>query len=131
MSTMLIKRGGVVRVYFPNSDLISSKRRPALVVQADNLATGLPQVLLALITSNLNRANHSSRVFIKLNTDEGRASGLRTDSIIMTDNIVTVLETEIDSIFGRLPDMQAVNDALRHSFGLNEAVEDFENGKSN
>ncbi len=48
----------------------------------------------------------------------------------MTDNIVTVLETEIDSIFGRLPDMQAVNDALRHSFGLNEAVQDFENGKS-
>ncbi len=131
MSTMWIKRGDVVRVYFPNSDLISSKRRPALVVQADNLATGLPQVLLALITSNLNRANHSSRVFIKLNTDEGRASGLRTDSIIMTDNIVTVLETEIDSILGRLPDMQAVNDALQHSFGLNEAVEDFENGKSN
>jgi mRNA interferase MazF len=38
---MLIKRGDVVRVYFPNSDLVSSKRRPALVVQADNLATGL------------------------------------------------------------------------------------------
>ncbi len=131
MSTMLIKRGDVVRVYFPNSNLVSSKRRPALVVQADNLATGLAQVLLAMITSNLNRANHSSRVFIKLNTDEGRASGLRTDSIIMTDNIVTVLETEIDSVLGRLPDMQAVDDALRHSFGLNEAVEDFENGKSN
>ena len=128
---MLIKRGDVVRVYFPNSDLVSSKRRPALVVQADNLATGLAQVLLAMITSNLNRANHSSRVFIELNTDEGKASGLRTDSIIMTDNIVTVLETEIDSVLGRLPDMQAVDDALRHSFGLNEAVEDFENGKSN
>ncbi len=131
MSTMLIKRGDAVRVYFPNSNLVSSKRRPALVVQADNLATGLAQVLLAMITSNLNRANHSSRVFIKLNTDEGRASGLRTDSIIMTDNIVTVLETEIDSVLGRLQDMQAVDDALRHSFGLNEAVEDFENGKSN
>ena len=131
MSTMLIRRGNVVRVYFPNSNLVSSKRRPALVVQADNLATGLSQILLAMITSNFNRANHPSRVFIKLNTDEGRASGLRTDSIIMTDNIVTVLETEIDSILGRLPDMQAVNDALRHSFGLNEAVEDFENGKSN
>ncbi len=131
MSTMLIKRGDVVRVYFPNSDLVSSKRRPALVVQADNLATGLAQVLLAMITSNLNRANHSSRVFIKLNTNESRASGLRTDSIIMTDNIVTVLEAEIDSILGRLPDMQAVDDALRHSFGLNETDEDFENGKSN
>lgn len=115
---MLIKRGDVVRVYFPNSDLVSSKRRPALVVQADNLATGPPQILLAMITSNLNRANHLSRVFIDLNTNEGKASGLRTDSIIMTDNIVTVLLTEIDSVLGRLPSMEAVNNALRHSFGL-------------
>lgn len=128
---MLIKRGDVVRVYFPNSDLISAKRRPALIVQADNLATGLSQILLAMITSNLNRANHPSRVLIKLNTNDGKASGLRTDSVIMTDNIVTVLETEIDSILGRLTNMKAVDNALRHSFGLNEITEDFENGKSN
>ncbi len=128
---MLIKRGDIVRVYFPNSDLVSSKRRPALVVQADNLATGLSQILLAMITSNLNRANHSSIITIDLNTNEGKASGLRTDSVIMTDNIVTVLVTEIDSTLGSLPNMEAVNNALRHSFGLNETEEDFENGKSN
>lgn len=128
---MLIKRGDVIRVYFPNSDLVSSKRRPALVVQADNLATGLSQILLAMITSNLSRANHSSRITIDLSTNEGKASGLRTNSVIMTDNIVTVLVTEIDSILGRLPDMEAVNNALRHSFGLNETGENFENGKSN
>ncbi len=34
---MLISRGDVVRVLFPNSDLATSKRRPALVIQADNL----------------------------------------------------------------------------------------------
>ncbi len=39
----LIKRGDIVRVLFPNSDLKTSKRRPALVVQADNLNTSLPQ----------------------------------------------------------------------------------------
>ena len=128
---MLIKRGDVVRVYFPNSNLVSSKRRPALVVQADDLATGLSQILLAMITSNLSRSNHLSRVFIGLDTNEGKASGLRTDSIIMTDNIVTVLETEIDSVLGRLPNMETVNNALRHSFGLSETGENFENGKSN
>ncbi len=126
---MLIKRGDVVRVYFPNSDLVSSKRRPALIVQADNLEIGLTQVLLAMITSNLNRANHLSRVFIEVNTDEGKVSGLRLDSVVMTDNIVTVLEIEIDSILGKLPNMKAVDVALRHSFGLNETIEDFENGE--
>lgn len=124
-----INRGDVVLVYFPNSDLVTSKRRPALVVQADNLATGLSQILLAMITSNLSRANHPSRVFIEPSSNEGKASGLRTDSVIMTDNIVTVLESEIDSKLGRLPNMEAVNESLKYSFGLNETTEKFENGK--
>lgn len=115
---MLIKRGDVIRVLFPNLNLVSSKRRPALVVQADNLNTGLSQFILALITSKMKRAGHKSRVAILLNSREGNASGLRLDSVIMTDNIVTVLETEIDSILGSLPDMQAVDDALKYTFGL-------------
>lgn len=117
---MLIKRGAVVLVLFPNSDLVSAKRRPALVVQADDLDTGLPQLLLALITSNMNRADHQSRVEVTLDSTAGKASGLRLDSVIMTDNIVTVLENEIDSILGALPDMKAVDDALRYSFGLKD-----------
>jgi mRNA interferase MazF len=36
------KQGDVVLVLFPNSDLITAKIRPAVVVQADNLQTGLP-----------------------------------------------------------------------------------------
>jgi mRNA interferase MazF len=115
----LIQRGDIVRVLFPDSNLVSAKRRPALVVQADNLNTGLSQTLLAMITSNLNRASHPSRITILLNSVEGKASGLRLDSVIMTDNIVTVLEIEIDSILGSLPDMQDVDKALKHSFGLN------------
>lgn len=115
---MLIKRGDVIRVLFPNSDLVSSKRRPALVVQADNLNSGLSQILLAMVTSNTSRFGHPSRVLIPLHSPEGVASGLRLDSVIMTDNIVTVRENEIDSILGNMLDMQAVDNALRHSFGL-------------
>jgi len=37
-----LKRGDVVLVWFPNSDLKTLKRRPALIVQADDLKTGLP-----------------------------------------------------------------------------------------
>jgi mRNA interferase MazF len=53
-----LKRGDVVLVLFPNSDLITFKRRPAIVVQAENLNTGLPQVVIAMITSNLARSSH-------------------------------------------------------------------------
>ena len=36
----------------------------------------------------------------------------------MTDNLVTVRESEIDSVLGRLPDMVAANAALKHTFAL-------------
>ena len=91
---MLIKRGDVVRVLFPNSDLFTSKRRPAIVVQRDELNTGLSQILLAMITSNMTRRNHPARVEVLLESEFGLTSGLRLDSIIMTDNIVTVRESE-------------------------------------
>lgn len=128
---MLIKRGDIVRVLFPNSDSVTAKRRPALVVQADNLNTGISQVLLAMITSNMNRANHQSRVTILLDSTEDETSGLRNDSVIMTDNIVTLVESKIYSVLGKIEDMKRVDDALKHSFGLKEDVEDFNNGKSN
>ena len=62
------KRGEVVLVLYPNSDLRTAKTRPALIVQADDLHTGLPQVVVVMITSRLFRANHPSRVVVKVST---------------------------------------------------------------
>jgi len=41
------KRADVVLVLFPNSDLRTAKMRPALIVQADGLNTGLPQLVVS------------------------------------------------------------------------------------
>ena len=111
------KRGDVVLVLFPHSNLRTAKTRPALVVQADNLQTGLPQVIVAMITSRLFRAHHPSRVTVLLSTLEGRQSGLLTDSVVMTDNLATIAESEIDRVIGSLP-MTKVDIALRHTLGL-------------
>ena len=45
------KKGAVVLVLFPNSDLVTAKRRPALVVQANELNTGIEQVVVAIFIS--------------------------------------------------------------------------------
>jgi mRNA interferase MazF len=111
------KRGEVVLVLYPHSDLHSAKSRPALVVQADDLKTGLPQVIVAMITSNMSRANHPSRVLVSLSTPEGRHSGLLAESIVMTDNIATVFESAIDRAIGSLP-MTEIDSALRHTLDL-------------
>ena len=115
---MTTKRGDVVLVQFPRSDLRGWDRRPALVVQADGLATGLPQVVLAMITSNLSRAGHPSRVLVPLSSPVGIASGLLADSVIMTDNLATVLEKAISSVIGIIPDMADVDAALRNTLAL-------------
>src|SRR5215471_4530728 len=111
------KRGDVVLVLIPNSNLTSAKPRPALVVQSDNLQTGLPQIVVAMITSRIFRANHPSRVLISLSTAEGKQSGLLSDSVVMTDNLATVIETAINRVIGALP-MESVDAALRHTLNL-------------
>ena len=122
MTTMMqpkpnYKRSDVVLVLFPHSDLRTAKPRPALVVQANDLRTGLPQVIVAMITSRLFRANHPSRVTISVATPEGQQSGLLTDSVVMTDNLATVAESAIDRVIGSLP-MGQVEAALKHTLGL-------------
>jgi mRNA interferase MazF len=115
---MKTHRGDVVLVLFPNSDLRTAKRRPALVLQRDDLSSGLPQTIVAMISSNLARRGHPSRFFIPVTSPEGRTSGLRLDSILMTDNLATVLEAEIYSVLGYLTDLEAVDVALKHTMGL-------------
>lgn len=111
------KRGSVVLVLYPDSNLRTAKSRPALIVQADNLKTGLPQVIVAMITSNMIRSNHLSRVTVQLATDIGKRSGLLSDSVVMTDNLATLENTEIYRVIGRLP-MTSINEALRHTLDL-------------
>ncbi len=115
---MPYSRGDVVLVLFPDSNLVTAKRRPALVVQADRLQTGLTQTIVAMITSNLSRSGHPSRVRVARSSPLGLRMGLLSDSVIMTDNLATVLDSEIDRTIGHCDDMQPVDAALRSTLGL-------------
>lgn len=86
MFTMPYDRGEVLLVLFPDSNLRTAKRRPALVVQADNLQTGLQQTIVAMISSNMVRAGHPSRMTVLHSSAEGQQMGLHSDSVVMTDS---------------------------------------------
>jgi mRNA interferase MazF len=111
------KRGDVVLVLFPNSNLRTAKLRPGIIIQADNLKTGLNQFVISMISSNMGRAGHPSRVAILVKSRVGKQSGLLTDSVVMTDNLATVEIFAIQRLIGTLP-MKKVNAALRHTLGL-------------
>jgi mRNA interferase MazF len=112
-----IKRGDVVLVLFPNTDLISAKTRPALIVQADELETGLSQFIVAMISSQMFRSGHPSRVTVLLNSPEGKQSGLLADSVVMTDNLATVMLPAVYRVIGLLP-LVNIDIALKHTLGL-------------
>jgi mRNA interferase MazF len=112
------KKGDVILALFPDSNLQTAKKRPVLIVQADDLKTNLPQVIVAMVTSNLSRKDHKSRVFIELTTPAGKESGLLSDSVIATDNLATLDEKFIYKKLGNLTDMSKIEKALIHTFGL-------------
>ena len=111
------KRGDIVLVRFPDSNLLSTTARPGLIVQAENLQTSLPQVIVAMLTSKIFRGNHPSRVPILLSTLKGKQSGLLRNSVVMTDNLATVAESAIDRVIGSIP-MTKIDEALRHTLNL-------------
>jgi mRNA interferase MazF len=114
---MISRRGDVVLVRFPNSDLRTYKKRPALVVQADDLNTGLSQKIVAMITSNTDRRG-PTRVLVWKDSDLGHRMGALTDSVVVADNLATVLGREIDKVIGTCVATEAIDRALRSALAL-------------
>jgi len=111
------KRGDVILVKFPYSDLVSYKKRPALIVQDETVATGLSQRVVTQITSSLERTG-DTRVLVRKDSPAGQAMGILSDSVIVTDHLATVLPREIDKVIGRCTCMPEVATALKRLLGL-------------
>lgn len=74
-------------------------RRPVLVVQHDAFNTSrLRTVLVAVITSNTQAAEHPGNVFVPR-----AASGLPKDSAVNVSQVVTLDKTDVGPRVGTLP----------------------------
>jgi len=54
---MAFKKGEVVLIPFPYTDLSASKTRPAVIVSSDNYHTVRSELLLAYVSSHVAKAN--------------------------------------------------------------------------
>jgi mRNA interferase MazF len=115
---MNLKRGDIALVYFPHSDLTKIKLRPVLIVQANDLNTGLHQLVVAMVTSNWDRAGHPSRVAVRLRDPMAAGTGLKSDSVIMTDNLATIELSLIRKPIGSMAEMQPIDLALQRTLAL-------------
>ena len=106
------KRGEFALVYFPYSDVTTIKLRPVLVVQSDDLAASLPQIFAAMVSSNMARVGHACRAAIRLSDLNSQRTGLKTDSVIMADNLAIIQLSLIRRIIGRMHTM-----GVNHRYG--------------
>lgn len=118
---MKVQRGDVVMVDWVYSDGTGSKRRPALVIQADVYNTVLDDTILALITgSTRRRVGAATQLGIEISTPDGQQTGLSIDSVVQCENLVTIDRQMIYRIRGRFSAtlMRKIDDCLTAALGL-------------
>ena len=118
---MNIRRGDIVLVDFPYSDLVRGKVRPALVVQSNVWNRHLNTTMLVGITSSQHRrVGASTQYFIDIETTEGQQTGLRLDSVVQCEKIITINQSRILRAIGSLPDtaMQKINECLKAALSI-------------
>ena len=95
------KRGDVVLVPFPFTDLSSAKQRPALVVSADTFNSTRNDVLVAAITSQIPPKLATDEFMIP--AGELAACGLPKPSILRLSKLVSLHRQLVIKRVGALP----------------------------
>ena len=103
-----MKKGTIVLIPFPFTDLSSNKTRPALVLTVDKL-----DVTVAFITTKVIKQEEND---VELNASAG--NGLKVDSIIKLNKIATLEATLVLGELGELTDteIKEVNQKQRTSW---------------
>ena len=116
---MSVSRGDIVLVDYPFSDRTGSKVRPALVVQCDALNHKITDTILAAISRSRHR-DSATQLLIDLSTPDGSRTGLRQNSMIQCENLLTYDQRLVIAKIGDLSPlmMKRVNDCLHVALDL-------------
>ncbi len=96
------KRGDVVLVAFPFTDLTTTKMRPALVVSSNDFNSRNVDIVLVAITSQVPK--RISPTDYLLSADDQKNAGLPKTSLAKLGKLVTLDQRLIRKKLGRLPD---------------------------
>ncbi len=115
-----MKRGDVVIVDFPFTDVRRSKVRPALVIQNDADNARRRKTIVVLITGNVRRAGEPTQLLIDPGTPEGASSQLHGPSLVSCNDLFTIDQAGVIRVIGTLssPTMEKVDACLKAALGL-------------
>lgn len=101
-STTNYKRGDIVLVPFPFTDLTGAKQRPALVISSDTFNSSRDDILIAAITSQIPSNLKPDEFLISAN--ELAAGGLPKPSIVKLLKLVSLHQRLVVRRIGQLPE---------------------------
>jgi mRNA interferase MazF len=84
----MYKKGTVVLIPFPFTDLSANKVRPALIISSNKLKGD--DIVAVFISSNTKKSSQPTDCVLKTSEADFEFSGLKTDSIIKIDKIATL-----------------------------------------
>ena len=118
MTTMVVKRGDIF--YADLSPVIGSEQggiRPVIIIQNDIGNRYSPTVIVAAITSQINKAKLPTHV--EISSEE---YGLNRDSVELLEQIITLDKRRLKEKIGHMTDkdMNKVNKALLISLNLDK-----------
>lgn len=108
----MLKRGDVVLIPFPFSDLSGQKIRPALIISKQNKKD---DVVVLFITSR-----NKSKLSLTVPVMASSQNGLKVPSLVVCDKIATLDKKTIIGSIGRLEEkvQNAVDNAIIKVLGL-------------
>lgn len=110
-----LKRGLVVLVPFPFSDLVGVKKRPALVVSTDRYNSAGPDIMIAQITSRVDAPSRPGDHIIT----QWEQAGLLAPSLLRA-RITTLEASQVIRVLGSMPsrDQAAIDRGLKVALGF-------------
>jgi mRNA interferase MazF len=113
----MLRKGDIILVPFPFTDLSEQKVRPAIILSDANKRE---DVVVAFISSNKSNRQYFYDIPFKSSHSQFKKTGLKVDSIIKVDKIATLDKKIVLGKLGVIPvDIQTViNNKLKRLFAL-------------
>ncbi len=117
---MRLRRGDVVLVPFPFTDLTRQKARPAVVVSSERFNAASADVILVAISSKLPATSNDTDLVLQHGSADFQTTGLRVSSVIRTAKLVTLQQSLIYTTLGKLDSrvIDELDERLARAVGL-------------
>ena len=120
MAQRIVRRGTIVLVRYPFTDLSSIKVRPAVVVMPDQLMCKLDDVLCLFISSSMPAKTLSTDFVLEPNHPSFPKTGLNYRSVFRTHKLALLHKSLVLRVLGEMDKdlMNEIDQRLRVALGL-------------